>query len=156
MANESMISKTPVSSLAPTDKVFVNAGNKVTQITLENLNNSLKIINEAELSQIAFYTDFNETGDTVLGQGGNLALADYIFGTVGNYLLNNAGYAAKLNPTNPTLFSDGATAPLDGSKGHEMTLLPGFHYLVSTNPNGKPRFWVSNKSIGGHHQAPHG
>ena len=67
MANESMISKTLVTSLSPTDKVFVNAGNKVTQITLENLNNSLKIINEAELSQIAFYTDFNETGDTVLG-----------------------------------------------------------------------------------------
>ena len=115
--------------------------------------NKLRVKYDA-MEEIAFYTDFNETGDTVLGQGGNLALADYIFGTGGNYLLNNAGYAAKLNPTNPTLFSDGATAPLDGSKGHEMTLLPGFHYLVGTNSLGKPRFWVSNKNIGGRYQAP--
>lgn len=154
MANESMIGKEEVTGLAAGDKVYVNSGNKVRQISLANLNKSLQVLNEYELSQIAFYTDFNETGDTVLGHGGNLALADYIFGTGGNYLLNNAGYAAKLNPTDPTKFSDGATAPLDGSKGHEMTLLPGFHYLVSTNPNGKPRFWVSNKNIGGHYQAP--
>jgi len=154
MANTMLKDVDPVSSLAGTDEVLCTAGSKVRRITLDNLNASLEVINEAEMAQVACYTDFNETGDTVLSQGGNLALLDYIFSTGGNYLMNNVGYAAKLNPTNPTLFIDGTTAPLDGSKGHEMTLLPGFYYLVSTNPAGNPRLWISNKNIGGHYQAP--
>lgn len=152
MANVTMTSKAEVSSLAGTDKVLVNGGGKVRQITLDNLNASLHTLNSFELSQVAFYTDFNETGDVILEQGGNLSILDYIWTRGGNYLINNSGYAAKLKPNDPTKFLDGSTAPLDGSKGHEMTLLPEFYYLVSTNSAGKPRLWISLKNIGGHYQ----
>ncbi|MFA6727601.1 MAG: hypothetical protein WCS17_05220, partial [Prevotella sp.] len=152
MANKTLTGKETVTSLDAGDKVFVNAGNKVRQISLNDLNISLGVLNEAELAQVGFYTDFNETGSVILEQGGNLALADYIFSRGGNYLMKNDGTAAKLNPSDPTKFADGTPATLDGSKGQEMTMLPDFYYLVTTNKNGKPRFWISMKDIGGHYQ----
>jgi len=152
MANATLTGKAEVTSLAATDKVFVNSGSKVRQISLSNLNTSLGVLNEADMAQVAFYTDFNETGTVILEQGGNLALVDYIFSRGGNYLMKNGGTCAKLNPNDPTKFSDGSAATLDGTKGHEMTMLPDYYYLVTTNKNGKPRLWISLKDIGGHYQ----
>ena len=91
MANTTLTSKAEVTSLAATDKVFVNSGSKVRQISLSNLNASLGVLNEADMAQVAFYTDFNETGTVILEQGGNLALVDYIFSRGGNYLMKNDG-----------------------------------------------------------------
>lgn len=152
MANTRLIDKTDVTSLSSSDKVIVNSGSKIRQITLGNLNNSLAVINERALAQVAFYTDFDEAGNVILGQGGNMAIADYIWSRGGNYLLNSSGYAAKLMPNDPTKFLDGTTAPLDGSKGNEMTLLPDYYYLVGANPNGGVRFWVGLTDLGGHYQ----
>ncbi len=152
MANATLTGKAEVASLSASDKVFVNSGSKVRQISLSNLNTSLGVINAADMAQVAFYTDFNETGSVILEQGGNLALLDYIFSRGGNYLMKNDGTAAKLMPNDPTKFTDGSAAPLDGTKGQEMTMLPDFYYLVTTNKNGNPRLWISLKDIGGHYQ----
>ncbi|MEG1950471.1 MAG: hypothetical protein RR137_08925 [Odoribacter sp.] len=141
-----------VEALSGTDKLVVNAGNKVRQITFNNLNKSIDVLNEKELMQVAFYTDFDEDGQTILKQGGNLAIVDYIYSRGGNYIMNNTGYCAKLNASDPTKFIDGTPAPLDGTNGHEMTMLPDYYYLVETRPNGKPRYWVSLKDIGGKYQ----
>ncbi|HBG40432.1 MAG TPA: hypothetical protein DDW85_03325 [Porphyromonadaceae bacterium] len=152
MANTTLTSKDEVSSLAAADKIFVNAGSKVRQISLVNLNTALGVINEAELSQVAFYTDFNETGDTVLEQGGNLAMLDFIFERGGNYTLNSSGYAAKLHPNNMDMYSDSSEVELNRQDINYITMLPDFYYLVTTNKNGKPRLWISMKDIGGHYQ----
>lgn len=106
----------------------------------------------AAMEEVAFYTDFDEDGSTILKQGGNLGIIDYVFSRGGNYIMKPDGTAAKLNPTDPTKFADGTPAPLDGTKGNEMTMLPDYYYLVETKANGKSRLWISLKDIGGKYQ----
>lgn len=151
MANKNISNVAKVSTLLRTDSVFVEIGGAVRRIKIEDLMNSINQGNEQLLRQVAWGIPLQPSGITSTNWGriGNVVMYDEYKRNCGRYLVTNNGKAAKLSPTDSSVYADGT--PLDESKGHIMTIRPRLYYFVKEDPvSGNTYVWFSQLPIGGH------
>ena len=152
MASKTLGSETIVQSMLRSNSVLVEIDGNVRRISLENLMNAINTGNEQLLRQVAWGIPLKHKvqSSTAYGVVGNTAAWAEYKRMSGRYLVNNAGKASKLSPTNSEVFADGTA--LDESKGHIMFISPRLYFLVKTDSvSGIPYLWLSMYPIGGHY-----
>jgi len=146
-----------VTSMLRSNSVFVEIGGSVRRITLSDLMDSINSGNTQLLRQVAWGIEIKETLQSSTDWTpiiGNTTLRDEYEAMSGRYMVSNDGKAAKLNPSDSSVFMDGTT--VIEARGHVMFWAPRLYYLVQTDAQtGKRYLWMSMIPIGGHYiEAP--
>jgi hypothetical protein len=101
------------------------------------------------LQQVAWGVPLLQSSSPQLGVVGNLSAWQEYKRMSGRYLVTASGKAAKLSPTDSSVYSDGTV--LDESKGNVMSISPRLYFLVQNDNSGTPYLWMSMLPISGHY-----
>lgn len=117
------------------------------------LSDEMEILkNRQSIQDIAWGVPIKQDIQSGTGYGvvGNTSLWEEYKRMSGRYLVTNSGRAAKLSPTDSSLFADGTS--VDETLGHVMWIGPRLYYRVENDPvGGFPVLWMSQQPIGGHY-----
>lgn len=105
---------------------------------------------QATLENIAWGVPIKQDTQTnpEYGRVGNLLMWETYKSLAGCYLLTLDGSkAAKLSPTDRTVYADGTT--LDETKGNVMHYSPRLYFRMATDTAGQPTLWMSLTPIPG-------
>lgn len=151
-----LVNKPVVTTMTEQHKVFINAGENVRQITLEDFRKALNIDDMEVLNDLAFYLDVNEPstlGSTRVDRGGNMHMealwvnqgVSVIMDANGNYCELNRNDSNYVVEGEKVTNSDGTVASAY-AHGDFMKILPetyGRVQLIEVNNTVKPRLWLS-------------
>lgn len=155
MANKDLGTAQAVESMLKSNSVLVEIGGSIRRISLDKLMASINAGDDMLLRQVAWGVPLKQASQSSpeWGRVGNLTMWEEYKSRIGRYMVTAPGKAAKLSPSNSSIYADGTT--LNESIGNKMAYGPGLFYRVLTDPvTSMPYLWMSMVPIGGHYLPP--
>lgn len=151
MANQDLATASLVTSALKSNAVFIEVDGSVRRITIDKLMDTINSGDEMLLRQVAWGIPIKQNQSSQSwGVIGNLGMRDEYESKCGRYLVTPSGLAAKLSPTDSSVYADGTA--LVESKGNVMFIAPRLYYVVKEDAaSGVPYLWLSQLPIGGHY-----
>jgi hypothetical protein len=155
MANKDLGTAQAVESMLKSNSLLIEVGGSIRRISLDKLMASINAGDDMLLRQVAWGVPLKQASQSSpeWGRVGNLTMWEEYKSRIGRYMVTAPGKAAKLSPSNSSIYADGTT--LNESIGNKMAYGPGLFYRVLTDPvTSMPYLWMSMVPIGGHYLPP--
>lgn len=155
MANKDLGTAQAVESMLKSNSLLIEVGGSIRRISLDKLMASINAGDDMLLRQVAWGVPLKQASQSSpeWGRVGNLTMWEEYKSRIGRYMVTAPGKAAKLSPSNSSIYADGTT--LNEGIGNKMVYGPGLFYRVLTDPvTSMPYLWMSMVPIGGHYLPP--